>query len=148
MTPSKQSAVSAASGAGKPYSLLESTSHILTTPGNAATSNGGVGLHSLPNEIVDTICACLTFKSLKKFRLVSQKYEPPTKKYLYQTFVLWRTNTSWQKLGSIAETPELAVLVKCIQVARVSPLCFFSDKLDWASHNIGSSHRRKTRNTG
>jgi len=117
---------------------------MLTMPENATTYGGSTGLHSLPNEMIDKVCACLSFESLKSFRLVSRNYEPPTKKYLYETFVLWRTNESWHKLGSIAETPELAMLVKCIKVARMSPLLFF-DKNAWAIYNIGSSDRKDHR---
>lgn len=106
-------------------------------PGNATTYNGSTGLHSLPNEMIDQVCACLSFESLKRFRLVSRNYEPPTKKYLYETFVLWRTNESWHKLGSIAERPELAMLVKCIKVARVSPL-FFLTRRAWWDYSMGT----------
>jgi hypothetical protein len=95
--------------------------------------------------MIDKVCAYLTFESLMNFRLVSQKYEPPAKKYLYQTFVLWRTNDSWQKLGSIAKTPELAILVKCIKVARVSPLLNLTQRR-WWDFSIGrrDSNDRKT----
>lgn len=145
MIASRQSAVSAASEAGKSTFLPKSTSQILTTPDNGATYNGGANIHSLPNEMIDRVCAYLTFESLKNFRRVSQKYEPATKKYLYQTFVLWRTSHSWQKLGFIARTPELAMLVKCIKVARVSPLIHLS-RMRWWDFSIGrrDSIYRKT----
>lgn len=110
---------------------MESRSQNLSAPGNTATHNGGVGIHSLPNETIDTICAYLTFESLKNFRLVVKKYDQPSRKYIYQTLVLWGRNDSWHKLSLIAKTPQLAMLVKCIKVARVSPLIEYTRREWW-----------------
>lgn len=91
---------------------------------------------TLPNEVLNYICARMNKETLKSFRLVARRCRAPASKYLYETFVLWRTKTSWKHLGLIVGTPELVNLVKRIKIARVDLFPLPMPKEEWVKASI------------
>ena len=74
-------------------------------------------MDKIPVEILEAICNVVDDRvALKALRLVNKKFANIVARYLFKTLIVYQHLSSWRKIGLIAHCPQLAHLVKKLEL--------------------------------
>lgn len=93
-------------------------------------------IRKLPDELVDMVCGYLPSKSLKRARLVCKRWNPFCEKYLFDTVILWKTESDWYRLYNICQTPHLASVFAHLKLVRMDNLPRCGEDYDDYEHKV------------